>query len=112
MKFFLLFFVIMSISSCTEIHNAQEERIAEQTLSIINDKLSSCDDLYVDFVAIPRFAAFKKNFEAKVFLKNKNNPDFAISIKVQITATGVSWSFGEAYYSISGFDLIKLSLAC
>ena len=48
----------------------------------------------VENVTMPRLAFFEKAFEARVFLKNKNNPNLVIP--------------RSAYYEISGLEALKL----
>ena len=62
----------------------------------------------VENVTMPRLAFFEKAFEARVFLKNKNNPNVVIPISVYVTAEGEIWATRSAYYEISGLEALKL----
>ncbi len=88
----------------------QEEAVGKNTLELLNDRCG--DVLEVENVTMPTLAFFEKAFEARVFLKNKNNPDVAIPISVYVTAEGEIWGTSffsqNAYYEISGLETLKL----
>ena len=89
----------------------QEEAVERNTLELLNDR---CGDVVeVENVIMPTLAFFEKGFEARVFLKNKNNPDVVIPISVYVTAEGEIWGTSaffsqNAYYEISGLETLKL----
>ena len=84
----------------------EEEAVGKNTLELLNDRCG--DVLEVENVTMPKLAFFEKAFEARVFLKNKNNPNVVIPISVYVTAEGEIWATRSAYYEISGLEALKL----
>ena len=98
-------FVIIAFLFVT-FSDVQEEAVGKNTLELLNERCG--DVLEVENVTMPRLAFFEKAFEARVFLKNKKNPDVVIPISVYVTAEGEIWATGNAYYEISGLETLKL----
>jgi len=104
--FSLIFGVVIIVFLFVVFSDFQEEAVGKNTLELLNDRCG--DVLEVENVTMPRLAFFEKAFDARVFLKNKNNPDVVIPISVYVTAEGEIWATGNAYYEISGLESLKL----
>jgi len=104
--FSLIIGVVIIVFLFVVFSDFQEEAVGKNTLELLNDRCG--DVLEVENVTMPRLAFFEKYFEARVFLKNKNNPNVVIPISVYVTAEGEIWATRSAYYEISGLEALKL----